>query len=51
MKIETVAEGIEEKAQLMLLQEEQCDSGQGFLFARPISPEEVEQLFEVTARS
>jgi diguanylate cyclase (GGDEF)-like protein len=50
LNIETVAEGVEESFQLRLLQEEQCDSGQGFLFARPIAPEEVEQLFEVASR-
>ena len=51
LNIETVAEGIEENSQLTVLQEEHCDSGQGFLFARPISPGEVEQLFEVASRT
>jgi diguanylate cyclase (GGDEF)-like protein len=36
LSIETVAEGIEEHSELSLLCEEQCDSGQGFLFARPL---------------
>jgi EAL domain-containing protein (putative c-di-GMP-specific phosphodiesterase class I) len=49
LNIETVAEGIEETSQLSVLREEQCDSGQGFLLARPTSPEEVEKLFEVNA--
>ena len=43
--LETLAEGIEEPGQLEQLQREECDSGQGFLFARPIGPEQVEQLF------
>jgi diguanylate cyclase (GGDEF)-like protein len=36
LSIETLAEGIELHNQLSLLQEENCDSGQGFLFARPL---------------
>jgi predicted signal transduction protein with EAL and GGDEF domain len=40
--IETVAEGIEHQSQLELLQREGCDSGQGYLFARPLSLPDVE---------
>jgi EAL domain-containing protein (putative c-di-GMP-specific phosphodiesterase class I) len=36
LSIETLAEGIEQRQELALLQVEQCDSGQGFLFARPL---------------
>jgi diguanylate cyclase (GGDEF)-like protein len=36
LSIETLAEGIEESSELSLLKEEECDSGQGFLFARPL---------------
>jgi diguanylate cyclase (GGDEF)-like protein len=36
LSIETLAEGIEQQHELSILQEEQCDSGQGFLFARPL---------------
>jgi len=36
LSIETLAEGIEHQQELSLLQDEQCDSGQGFLFARPL---------------
>jgi diguanylate cyclase (GGDEF)-like protein len=43
--IETLAEGIEEEVQLDRLQREQCDSGQGFLFARPLEPAEIEAFF------
>jgi diguanylate cyclase (GGDEF)-like protein len=39
LSIETVAEGIERHYELSLLQEERCDSGQGFLFARPLDVE------------
>jgi EAL domain-containing protein (putative c-di-GMP-specific phosphodiesterase class I) len=34
--LETLGEGIEEQAQLEQLQHEHCDSGQGFLYARPM---------------
>ena len=33
--IETLAEGIEDPNQLVQLQQERCDHGQGFLFAHP----------------
>jgi len=36
LSIETLAEGIEHPHELSMLQEEQCDSGQGYLFARPL---------------
>jgi diguanylate cyclase (GGDEF)-like protein len=36
LSIETFAEGIEQQQELSLLREEDCDSGQGFLFARPL---------------
>jgi diguanylate cyclase (GGDEF)-like protein len=36
LSIETFAEGIEQQHELSLLRDEACDSGQGFLFARPL---------------
>src|ERR1019366_1865935 len=45
MHLETLAEGIEESGQLTQLQAESCDVGQGFLFARPLAPKEVEAFF------
>jgi diguanylate cyclase (GGDEF)-like protein len=36
LSIETFAEGIEQAHELTLLQGERCDSGQGFLLARPL---------------
>jgi EAL domain-containing protein (putative c-di-GMP-specific phosphodiesterase class I) len=36
LSIDTVAEGIEQQRELSLLRAEDCDSGQGFLFARPL---------------
>jgi diguanylate cyclase (GGDEF)-like protein len=44
--LETLGEGIEEPTQLRNLQREQCDSGQGFLFARPLEPHEIPGFIE-----
>jgi EAL domain-containing protein (putative c-di-GMP-specific phosphodiesterase class I) len=49
--IETLAEGIEERGQLQRLQLEECDSGQGFLFARPLSPADLEQFVSTLPNS
>ena len=40
--LRTVAEGIEETAQASVLRELGCDSGQGYLFARPLPPVDAE---------
>jgi len=45
LSIETLAEGIEGARELSLVREEDCDSGQGFLFARPLEPEAAESFF------
>ncbi|HEV3046049.1 MAG TPA: EAL domain-containing protein [Solirubrobacteraceae bacterium] len=50
LHIETLAEGIEGLDQLELLQHEQCDQGQGFLFARPLTPEALERFLESESR-
>jgi EAL domain-containing protein (putative c-di-GMP-specific phosphodiesterase class I) len=42
LSIETFAEGIEQEHELALLREQDCDNGQGFLFARPLDPGEAE---------
>ena len=42
LSIQTFAEGIEGPEELSLLKEEACDSGQGFLFARPLDVEGTE---------
>ncbi len=49
--LETVGEGIETPAQLQRLQREHCDSGQGFLLARPLEPAGVTALLDVSSRS
>jgi EAL domain-containing protein (putative c-di-GMP-specific phosphodiesterase class I) len=50
LAIETIAEGIEQPNELSLLQQEQCDGGQGFLFARPLDPAEIGGFLEQCAR-
>jgi diguanylate cyclase (GGDEF)-like protein len=45
LAIETFAEGIEEQEELTLLRGEHCDSGQGFLFAKPLDPVAISDFF------
>jgi diguanylate cyclase (GGDEF)-like protein len=40
--LQTLAEGIEEQAQLEVLRHEQCELGQGYLFARPLIAEDIQ---------
>jgi len=42
----TLAEGIEDDEQLAELRREHCESGQGFLFAKPLDPFALEDLLE-----
>jgi diguanylate cyclase (GGDEF)-like protein len=44
--LETLAEGIETTEQYGQLEREQCDLGQGFLFARPLAAEAVAHFIE-----
>ncbi|HXW58332.1 MAG TPA: EAL domain-containing protein [Solirubrobacteraceae bacterium] len=46
LSIETFAEGIEQQEQLSHLREENCDSGQGFLFARPLDAAATEAFIK-----
>jgi EAL domain-containing protein (putative c-di-GMP-specific phosphodiesterase class I) len=46
LALETLAEGIEKQRQLSLLREERCDSGQGFLFARPLDAAAMASFLE-----
>jgi diguanylate cyclase (GGDEF)-like protein len=45
LSIETTAEGIERPDDLSLIKSEQCDNGQGFLFARPLSAQDADAFF------
>jgi diguanylate cyclase (GGDEF)-like protein len=48
--LKTLAEGIEEHEQFCQLQQEQCDSGQGFMFARPLAADAVEAFLSELPR-
>lgn len=43
LNLKVVAEGVETKEQMHFLQTLSCEIGQGYLFDKPISPEEFEQ--------
>ena len=49
--IDVVAEGIEGSGQLDCLRDLDCDRGQGYLFARPIPPEEMEIMLATAPAS
>ena len=46
----TLAEGIEHQGQLESLRSEQCDSGQGFMFSKPVPPADIEAILLRTQR-
>ena len=45
-----VAEGVETEAQRRFLRDKGCPLAQGFLLARPLTPEAVERLLEAAAK-
>jgi diguanylate cyclase (GGDEF)-like protein len=51
LSIETFAEGIEQQQELSLLRGEACDSGQGFLFARPLDVAATEAFLQSWAEN
>ena len=51
LNLQTVAEGIETRAQLAHLRQLDCQFGQGFLFARPALPEVIERLIRKGLRA
>jgi diguanylate cyclase (GGDEF)-like protein len=46
LRITTLGEGIEHEEQLELLQRANCELGQGFLFARPMPVEQIDELLD-----
>ncbi len=46
LRLDVLAEGIEDDAQLRHLQREQCDQGQGFIFARPLDARATLEFLE-----
>jgi len=51
LSIETFAEGIEQQQQLTKLRDEDCDSGQGFFFARPLDVPATEAFLQSCVNS
>lgn len=49
--LRTLAEGIEDEAQLRVLQQEGCDYGQGYLLAHPLDADTLEELLRAPAGS
>jgi diguanylate cyclase (GGDEF)-like protein/PAS domain S-box-containing protein len=47
LRLEVIAEGIENEAQRDLLVSMGCESGQGYLLAMPMAPEEAERLLTI----
>lgn len=47
LNLDVVAEGIEDYSQLEQLSDLGCDYGQGFLFSKPLYPQEIERQFFV----
>jgi diguanylate cyclase (GGDEF)-like protein len=46
LSIETLAEGIEQTHELTALQDQSCDSGQGFLLARPLEAADTSEFLK-----
>jgi EAL domain-containing protein (putative c-di-GMP-specific phosphodiesterase class I) len=44
MKMQVIAEGVEDERQLALLRDMPCDYGQGYLFSRPLDSEAASAL-------
>jgi diguanylate cyclase (GGDEF)-like protein len=49
LSLNVLAEGIETPEQLRFLRDEGCDAGQGFLFSKPLPPEDVEDFLRAGA--
>jgi diguanylate cyclase (GGDEF)-like protein len=49
LSIETFAEGIEQQSELAMLKDQNCDTGQGFLFAQPLTVSDTEAFLEGAA--
>ena len=47
--LEVIAEGVETGAQLAFLRKLQCDQFQGYLFSKPLEPDDAARLLEMEA--
>ena len=50
LHLKVIAEGVETEAHRRFLEAHQCDEVQGFLFSRPVPPEECERFFKAGDR-
>ncbi len=50
LRIQTVAEGVEDRFQLQWLKSHNCDMAQGYLFSRPVPSDEVKNVHEKVHR-
>ncbi|WP_200251579.1 putative bifunctional diguanylate cyclase/phosphodiesterase [Lamprobacter modestohalophilus] len=48
LDLAVIAEGVETEAQAAFLRDKGCGAAQGYLFSRPVAPEEIERLFAET---
>ena len=46
LEMKVIAEGVETNAQLILLEEAGCDYAQGYLFSKPVSNKQFEQIIQ-----
>ena len=44
LRLQVIAEGVEETGQASILEAAGCEYAQGYLFARPLKPEAVEEM-------
>jgi len=51
LRLNVVAEGVETVEQLSFLKKHQCDQAQGFLFHRPLPPDELTRLLQAKGRA
>ena len=45
LKVKTIAEGVENESQLELLRKLGCDEIQGYIWGKPLPPDEFEKQF------
>lgn len=50
LKLKVIAEGVETQEQLQFLKDLECDQMQGFLFSRPLPPEDITKLLASQVR-